>query len=272
MQVKLLGSGSAEGWPGLFCKCRVCCLSRQVRGKNLRTRASAIIDGTLKIDLPPDTLSHVHSFDLDMREVELLLFTHAHDDHLAEKELQYLSWMFLPSGDTSNLRIAGSETVLNKIRQSIDTEQVPLTIEPALRPWETRQIGDWSITPVIPNHDPSQICFNHIIEREGKRLLYATDTGWYSESTWSFLKSTRLDAIVVEASKGPILDGYEGHLAFPQVIEFINTLRTAGCISMGAPVVTTHHCHLGGMLHDEMVEILEPSGIQVGYDGMIFDV
>ena len=83
MEIKLLGTGSAEGWPGLFCRCDICRRSRELGGKHLRTRTSALIDGVVKIDLPPDTLQHIHTQGLDMTKVEFLIFTHAHDDHLA---------------------------------------------------------------------------------------------------------------------------------------------------------------------------------------------
>src|SRR5437773_2231152 len=108
MEIKLLGTGSAEGWPGLFCSCDICVRSRVAGGKNLRTRTSALIDGVAKIDLPPDTLQHIHTQGLDLTKLEFLAFTHAHDDHLAAAELQYLSWMFVPKTLLKPLTILGS--------------------------------------------------------------------------------------------------------------------------------------------------------------------
>src|SRR2546425_1124013 len=96
MEITLLGTGAAEGCPGLFCDCNICRRSRELGGKNLRSRSSALIDKTLKIDLAPDTFHHVLTHGLDLTAVEYLLFTHAHDDHFAVQELQYMSWMFVP--------------------------------------------------------------------------------------------------------------------------------------------------------------------------------
>ena len=67
MKVQLLGTSAAEGWPGLFCNCRACEEARRLGGKNIRSRSSALIDGVLKIDLPPDTLYHVFRHGLDLR-------------------------------------------------------------------------------------------------------------------------------------------------------------------------------------------------------------
>src|SRR5690348_6984346 len=95
MKIQLLGTSAAEGWPGLFCDCKACQDARRLGGKNIRTRSSALIDGILKLDFPPDTYQHVLQRGLDLRKVEFLFFTHGHDDHFALKELQYSSKTFV---------------------------------------------------------------------------------------------------------------------------------------------------------------------------------
>jgi phosphoribosyl 1,2-cyclic phosphate phosphodiesterase len=271
MQVKLLGTSSAEGWPGLFCSCDVCIRSRKVGGKNLRTRTSALLDDVVKVDLPPDTLYHVHRDGLDMTALEFVVFTHAHDDHLAAFELQYLSWMFVPEGQVKPLTVLGSKSVLDKICSSVEMEASPLVLR-CMEAWEEMDQGNWTVTPIVPHHDPSQVCFNLLIRHNGKTLLYATDTGRYDEPTWIFLNGARIDGAVIECSKGPILDGYDGHLSIPDVIEMRRRLIDIGAMAETAPVVTTHMCHLGGLMHEEMEERFAPHNIQVGYDGMIFEI
>ena len=66
MKVTLLGTSSAEGWPGLFCRCDACRLARQRKGKDIRTRTAALIDDTLKIDFPPDTLHQIIANDIEL--------------------------------------------------------------------------------------------------------------------------------------------------------------------------------------------------------------
>src|SRR5271163_705056 len=95
MKVTLLGTSGAEGWPGLFCCCEACAKARALRGKNIHTRSSALIDNVLKIDFPPDILHQVIAFDLDLRALKALIFTHGHDDHFSGPELQYLSDYFV---------------------------------------------------------------------------------------------------------------------------------------------------------------------------------
>ncbi|MEP6754527.1 MAG: MBL fold metallo-hydrolase, partial [Chthonomonadales bacterium] len=207
---------------------------------------------------------------LRMADVSAIVFTHSHDDHLAEAELQYLSWMFVPEPRKEPLLIAGSATVIDKIRAGVNLERVNLELI-ELEAWQTRAVGDWNVTPIIANHDPTKICFNLIIERDGSSLLYATDTGWYGEETWKFLEGVRLAGVVVEASRAAH-ETYPGHLSLDDVIRFKDRLVSQETIIAGAPVVTTHHSHRSGLLHAQIEPLVEPSGIAVGYDGMEFTI
>lgn len=269
MEIKLLGTGSAEGMPGLFCRCHVCQLARVERGKNLRTRSSTLINGTLKIDLPPDTLHHVLTHNLDLTRVEYLLFTHGHDDHFAMRELQYMSWMFVVEVSETPLNLLGPTDVIERVVGSLNVSDLPLKFQP-LCLWEPTRLNGWEITPIQAQHDPSILCYNYLISDGHKTLLYATDTGWYEPPTWDFLKQAKLDGIVVECSKGPNEGGYMAHLCIQEVIRMRELLLESDVLSPDAPVVTTHHSHLGGLMHEELEQALNPHGVQVGFDGMDF--
>jgi phosphoribosyl 1,2-cyclic phosphate phosphodiesterase len=271
MEITLLGTGSAEGWPGLFCKCKVCRTSRKLRGKNIRSRTSALLDGVVKIDLPPDTFHHVATQNLDLTALDFLVFTHSHDDHLAASELQYLSWMFVPEPFTPPLKVLGSSSVLNKIRQYNEGRDLPLELI-CLEALEPTVVGKWTVTPVLANHDPDTVCYNLILSNSEKTLLYATDTGWYAEPTWKHLEGLKLDGIVVEASRGPTEEGYTGHLSFGDVVRMRERLLASRTIQKSTPVTVTHLSHLGGLLHEQIEAILCPHRIQVGYDGMTLHI
>lgn len=268
MKVTLLGTSSAEGWPGLFCRCEACDIARRLGGKNIRTRTTTLIDDVLKIDFPPDTLYHVIRYNLDLRRLKALLFTHAHDDHFSWAELQYRGHYFVPTPVTDPLHVYGPRDVIQCLAHHLDLDMIPLTLH-RLMAWEPASIGDYTITPILAQHDPSQECFNYIIQdQNGSTLLYATDTGWYQETTWRFLENARFDGVVVECAKGPNVGGYTGHLSIPEVVAMRERLLRAGALRPDAPVVTTHFSHLGGLLHEELEAVLEPNGIAPGFDGM----
>jgi len=271
MLIKLLGTASAEGFPGLFCRCDVCLRSREAGGKDLRSRTTAVIDNILKIDLPPDTLHHVLAQGLDLTRIRYLLVTHSHDDHFAMNQLQYMSWMFVPKPDNSSLDIIGPDDIVAAVRGDADLSRLPIRTT-AVKPGDTVQLGSWSITALAANHDPGITCLNYLITSNGATHLYATDTGWYEEETWELLKNTHMDGIIVECTKGFSNEGYNGHMSIPQVIRMREILLSSGSIVADTPFVTTHHSHLGGLLHAEREEALNPHGIKVGYDGMEFEV
>lgn len=277
MKVTLLGTSSAEGWPALFCGCEACGKARKLGGKNIRTRCSAIVDDRLKIDLPPDILTQVVQNRLDLRCISAILFTHAHDDHCAAAQLQYRGHYFVPKPFNDSLALYGSRDVVAAINRFIspdggipDPAKYPLRLHP-MQANATVVISDYRVTAIPANHDPSQECFNFIIQDDsGSTLLYATDTGWYTAATWEFLKQFTIDGIVLEATKGMQEDGYEGHLSIPQVIAFRNRLIDDGVFRADAPMVTTHVSHLSGLMHEDMESLLAPHGIIAGYDGMTF--
>ena len=272
MEITLLGTSAAEGWPGLFCRCEACGKARKLRGKNLRTRASALIDAALKIDLPPDTLHQVIEHDLDLGCLDALLFTHAHDDHFSPAELQYLGEYFVTPPRRVGLPVYGPPEIIDALAQRFDFKKV--LIEPhILTAWQPARIAGYRVTPIVAQHDPNLTCFNYIIEdSEGASLLYASDTGWYEPPTWEFLQSVKLDGLLIECTKGPQETDYAGHLNIRQVIAMRQKLIDGGSFSPDSPVVTTHFSHMGGLLHDELEAAFAPHHIEPGYDGMRFTV
>ncbi len=245
--------------------------SRALRGKNLRSRSSALIDGTLKIDLSSDTLHHVLTQGLDMTRVDRLLVTHAHHDHFAVRELQYASWMFVPQSNGWRLQVLCPPDAAQQLADELDLGTLPISVH-CLAPWERVNTGPWGITPVLAQHDPEYVCYNYLIERNGRTLLYATDTGWYGEGTWSFLGNVKIDGAVIECTKGLDEGGYRAHLSIPELIRMRERLLENGILKARAPVVTTHHSHLCGLLHEELESHLTPNGIEVGFDGMVFQI
>ena len=54
MVIRYQGTGAYEGIPALFCPCDTCREARKAGGAEIRSRSGALVDGTLKLDFPPD--------------------------------------------------------------------------------------------------------------------------------------------------------------------------------------------------------------------------
>ena len=271
MEIQLLGTSAAEGWPGLFCRCEACQKARKLRGKNIRTRASALIDNVLKIDLPPDTLHQVIEHDVELGCVEAVLFTHAHDDHFSPAELQYLGAYFVTPPRSFRLPIYGPPEVTAELERRFDA-QTPLERR-TLPAWQAADVLDYRVTPIVAQHDPDLTCYNYLVEdADGATLLYASDTGWYDEPTWDFLRTVKIDGMVIECTHGVVKSDYAGHLDFDQVVALRQKLIDCGSFSPEGPVVTTHFSHHGGLMHEELEAVFASYNITPGYDGMRFTV
>ncbi len=111
MEILFLGTGAAEGWPGVFCQCRCCEKARALGGKNLRTRSSVQIDGEYKFDLPPDTYHHVLTHNLNLADIRHLFITHCHEDHFYWKELAMRGRPFAHRRSEAALHVYGDRWV-----------------------------------------------------------------------------------------------------------------------------------------------------------------
>lgn len=268
MKIKLLGTGAADGIPSPFGTDRISAHARAVKGKEIRTRSGAIVDGTIKIDLSPDTYMQLLRENLSATDWTALFFTHSDDDHLAVSEIQYALEPFI---DNPYLpyTIFANRDVADLIRARYPGWPIEIR---ETRSYECYQHLDYRVTTIQATHLSDEDCHNFIFQRDSKTLLYATDTGLWSEKTWQFLERFRLDALVIECTDGFNPSPYIGHLSLEECLDVVTRLRKSGILHSEAQVVTTHHGVRGNATHEELIVALAPHGIQAGFDGMTIDV
>ena len=265
MRVFFLGTGAAEGFPALFSRTPINQEALRRGGKNLRLRSGILLDETLRVDLCPDALAQVHKYPgRDLTAIEHLLFTHTHDDHFAVRELQYLSCNFAPDRERP-LQLWATDQALIKLQSEMAHffQRPPLRCR-TLEPFTEVKIGSLFVTPLTAHHKIDELCLNFVFRDGPKRLLYASDTGWYDPPTWEFLESIPLDGAIIECGKGISSNPYGGHLSLDECIAFKQKLA----LRPDAPVYLTHISHTGLLLHEELEERCTPHGISVAYDGL----
>jgi adenosylcobinamide kinase/adenosylcobinamide-phosphate guanylyltransferase len=81
MRIRLLGTGSADGWPNPFCECPSCEFER--REGRTRMPTSALVDDVVMIDSGPTAPYNASRGGISLRQVQHLVLTHGHPDHLA---------------------------------------------------------------------------------------------------------------------------------------------------------------------------------------------
>lgn len=269
MEMIILGTAASEGWPALFCGCNTCCRARETGGPNIRSRTSLQIGRRHKIDLPPDTWYHVAHFGLDLSRLEHLFITHSHGDHFAVDNLQYLEEPFAHNR-SGHVSVYGNADVISLAAERLGPKgRYPVVLR-EIELFRSVQAGDLTFTPILADHKPRESSFNYVITWGDQTVLYACDTGWYSEETWSFLEGIRLTCIIAECTAGPVpCDRY--HLDFEHLFAMKDRLERVGAFCEGV-FVATHFSHNVGLLHHEIEEVLGSRGIQAAYDGMVLSL
>lgn len=268
MKIQLLGTGAADGIPSLFADSEVSRYALEHGGKDVRTRSSALVDGVLKIDFPPDIHQQLIANKLRMLDWSAIFFTHSHDDHLARNELQYALYPFTEC-ECMPLTLFGNDAVCTKLRERYPCWPLEIIQTCSFEPVEHLH---YTVTPIKANHKLDEDSQNLIIQDGSKTLLYGTDTGWWMDETWDYLGNFRLDALIIECTEGFHSTAYYGHLDIDECIKVVAKLRQMGVVRDQTQVVTTHHAHSGGATHAQLEAALEPHGITPGFDGMMIEI
>lgn len=268
MKVHLLGTGGADGIPSFFNDSDLSQYALANGGKDIRTRTGAVVDKNLKVDFGPDTFMQAAMQGVRPVDWKWVVVTHSHFDHFDPGLFQYCLPPFVPAEQPAP-EILGNPHVLAELgRAFLAADSIPTRV---LKSFEPANVGDYLVTPVSAYHKLDEDSVNLIIEGDGKRILYATDTGVYQEPTWDFISGIRFDCVVVESTDGFSPSDYWGHLSCVEAVAVIDRMRKIGCVDDQTIVVTTHHADSGGANHAQLVDFYRPDGIQVGYDGMILE-
>ncbi|MCL2299828.1 MAG: MBL fold metallo-hydrolase [Firmicutes bacterium] len=276
MHLKYYGTAAAEGIPGMFCTCKVCRDSLRLGGRNLRTRSQALVDGSLLIDFPPDTYDHMLRGGLDLPSIRTLLITHAHQDHLYASDFENRKPGFAHVGDTDMghtqpLRVYATAKAMETVRRDDGDrlEERGITELHEIAAYEPFQVDDFTVTAMTADHSAAAGPVIYSIERGGKAMLYANDTGIFPEATWEYLARVkpRFDYISLDCTG--IIQGYRrGHMGLEADAEVRDRLISIGCAD-GETIFCAHHfSHNGGMTHDDLVVEAAKIGFLASYDGM----
>ena len=239
MKLSFLGTGASD-WNG-----------PDERGE-YRRHASILLDNSLMIDLTSSVLDMIP----DPAAVTDVFFTHSHDDHYDLAALKTLA----------PCRVYAHESWADSIKGDGLTV-IPLKIGVSV------EASGFTVIPMPSNHysdRENEITLHFLIEKEGKRLLYATDGGWLTTRENQIIGTKVLDAIVFDATVG---EGYPDdfqifhHNSLDMIRLMCASLRKTGRLRETTPVFLTH---LSRVLHESQAildcQIEKP--MNACYDGM----
>lgn len=272
MKFQYLGTAAAEGWPALFCHCEACQKAAARGGKNIRTRSQALIDDTILIDFPADTLWHTVTHHVPLYAIHTCLITHSHSDHLYPADLEMRRKGFAYFDEEMPLTFYGAEAAGKAVGQIIDMYRLDkekrVLFQP-VSPFQPFAAEGYTITPLQADHSALTTPVIYLIQGD-KTILYAHDTGYFPQETWAYLEQMhpRLDFVSLDCNGGTD-DSHRGHMALPCVKTVRDRLKTIGCTHEETRFCINHFSHNGGLIYDELLPIAEKEGFLLSYDGMV---
>ena len=270
MKMTWFGTAAGEGWPGVFCDCELCRKARELGGKNIRTRSQSLINDDLLLDLPPDNYLHTLYGGLDLSRVKTLLFTHSHSDHCYAADLELLREPYTHTY-SGQLQVFGNDAVEQKVLRvcgSLGGERLRFQFH-RIMPNETVTSGPYTITALRAVHAENETClFYHIASGEDA-VLYAHDTGAFTQENLDTLARLvlPLKLVSLDCTTQQHRDG-KYHMGLADAVEQKERLLALGFADENTIFVVNHFSHNGGWLHEELERQAAAYGMAASYDGM----
>ena len=275
-----LGTSAGEQYPGVWCDCPNCHQARKLGGINIRRNSCAIVSDHTLIDFGPAIPVQLDQQGFSLLKVQTLLVTHSFFPW-------YLRWRYYPEGVASPpeghemgpaftkplpLTVYGNSQVRDLLWQAVKGDLQGHHLDfVVLRPWEPVKAKHLVCTPVKANHDPTQECFNFILEYQGKTILYATDTAALLPETKDFLMGYRFDLVVMEGTLG-FNQQYDatvsGHSNFHLNRETRDWMLGLNMLAETTPFVITHTGPHFAPPQEECAPLLAKWGLTLAHDGM----
>lgn len=277
MKLTYLGTAAYEGVPAAFCECPVCTAARREGGRNVRGRASSLIERDLLIDIAPDLSYSAGRAGIGLSRVLYILITHSHSDHFAFEELRARDtrW-YCTIPNAQPVTVVGNRRVGELLRAHCDLADTDMTFR-EIRAFESVALGAYRVTALPAAHKPDEDAFFYLIERGGRTLLYAHDTGMPDDAVFAYLAGKRLDCISLDCTCA-LTDTRATHMGVAADIEVRERLRQLGCVDARTICVCNHFSHNGlhrdgdVMLHEEFAQFVQKEGFLASYDSMEIEI
>lgn len=253
-RVTVLGSGTSHGVPMIGCSCAVC---RSADPRDRRTRPSIYLDVEQGPKLLVDTSTDLRQQALaqGVQRVDAILFTHSHADHvMGLDDSRRFSQM-----QKGAIPCYGDRVTVAALRKSFYYVFDPGTEKGGGLPQiDLRTIdGPFAIDGVAIQPIPLMHGARPILGFRFGDFAYLTDTNHVPDQAWPLLLGVK--TLILDALR---------HRPHPTHFTVAEALAAAERIKPQRTYFT-HICH--DLPHEATNQSL-PSGVELAYDGLAFDI
>jgi len=124
-----------------------------------------------------------------------------------------------------------------------------------VKTFESFEVDGYKVMAVETTHRVSarETAINYLFEKDGKKLLYACDTGYYPPQSLEALRGTQIDVLVMESTWGSRNDtSTASHLNCEAFLKMLEYFREYGIIRPDTAIYATHINHKHDLNHDGM--------------------
>ena len=278
MKYKYYGTAAAEAIPAIWCDCDTCERARKSGGRNIMSRSQQTVDDKILIDFSADTFMHITK-GLPIRQIHTCIITHNHYDHFYPEDILMRYGWFAPEiKDKTPLNIyvmkPGAEHLRHILSDEGAVDATPGRVQiHEITPFEPFNAEGYRITPLTANHDQAAGSVIYLIEKDGKCILHAHDTGYFTKDTWEYLKNNVSHLSFVsfdctETGNYPDKNMMSWHMNYATVKNVRKELENLGFIDENTICAINHFSHNGKYIYDELPRLVGDDGFVIAYDGL----
>jgi len=245
VDLTLLGTGSADGWPNPHCGCASCADARATG--TLRGQTAALLDGVLLLDYSHETPYAAQRAGHDLTRLRHVLVTHARPDHWPAF-LRFRSWA-RSEVPGRPLDVVGPPEAVERCRPWLAPDS-PVRLH-AVAAGDRLTLGHdrgrdgtaYDVRVLAADHGDPGATVLYDVTGPGGRLLHAAETGPLTDHTVEATRDAGYDVVLLAETFGDHLAHGTDHLDLATFPDQLRRLREVGAVTDATDVVAVHLSH-----------------------------